>query len=131
MWPIKNNNNVNNKDRLEIEILKIYEKFGTTILSSNWINEVFGEKTIALGASDLLINIAKCENCINYIGVNPILKKIKNIYVISGFCNFFNEGIKKPEVAICSFFDPKNIYKDIILLKLKEKFNINFFNEEY
>jgi len=136
MWPAKNSNIIEKYDRkLEFEVSKIYEKFGTTILSSNWVSEVFNEKTIALGGIKFLIEISKCENCINYLGVNPILRKLKKIHVISGFCNFYNEGIKKPEISVCSFFEPTGIQKNIILINLKEKMGINNpfseINEEY
>lgn len=121
MWPSRNKDNICNVNEIiENEVMKIYQKFGTSILSS-WLNEIFDEKKLVLGGIDVLLKVSKCENCINYIGVNPIIKKMKKISVISGFCSFYNSGIKKPEETVCGFFDPNLIYKQIILMNLEEK----------
>lgn len=125
MWPNKSKDNCITNETIENEVMKIYNKFGTTILST-WLNEIFDEKILALGGIEILLKISKCENCASYIGVNPIIKKMKKIYVISGFCSFYNSGIKKPEeTTVCGFFDPNLIYKQIILMNIEEKIRNN------
>lgn len=124
MWPSQNKiRNIKTDQFFEDEISKLFNRFGTIILN-DWINETFNEKTISIAGVDLILKIAKCENCKSYIGLNPITKKIKRISVLSGFCKFFDSGIKRPEDKICRNFDPKQIYKEIILDRLEETYGI-------
>ena len=119
MWPEK----IKNKN-VDGEIEKLVNRFGTAIFS-DWVDRVFDNETLEKAGADYLLSIGNCEHCRNYTGVNPVLKKVFNISVISGFCEFYKEGIRNPTESVCSFFDPSKIDKMLILIKLEEKHKLN------
>ena len=127
MWP-GNNKEKSNKE-FETELSKVFEKFGTIILT-NWLSNIFDRETIINIGVDYLIEIGNCENCNNYVGIDPIKRKMKKVLVLSGFCNERQDRVRYPSQSVCGSFDPKNIFKKIIEMekrnyKMKEVNNDN------
>ena len=82
-----------------------------------WLEDAFsGKRLLKIDLDILLKKFGFCEFCEGYIGTSPLLRKRKNISVLSSYCE---TRLKKvtPEER-CQYYVPREPYTSIILNEL-------------
>ena len=120
-WPkAKHEEIIKNRYATEEKVLnkldQIKEHFDGRLLDE-WLEDAFsGKRLLKINLDILLKRFGFCEFCEGYIGTSPLLRKRKNISILSSYCEI--RFRKTTPEERCQYWSPRKPYEAIILNEL-------------
>lgn len=107
------------KQELDHQLLSIItdirDYFGDD-LKCNSMTQLFTNSCLLQIGTSLLKEYGHCEYCKNYLGPNPIHRKMYDIFVINGYCREVTKTVKPNDR--CSFIDLNSFWLQIVKKKV-------------